>query len=284
MRKLVVDTFVSLDGVMQAPGGPDEDTESGFAHGGWTVPFWDEQMGQFMIESTHKAGALLLGRKTYDIFAAAWPLAGDDDPFASVLNRIPKHVASRTLTDADLTWHNSAVIQGDLAESVRALKQRGEGELQVPGSSELIQSLLAHDLIDEFRLLTFPVVLGSGKRLFGNGALPRGLQLVSSTTSQHRRHHQHLRSTRRGTQLRRDGPGSRPGGVEADGGGDGGTRGLRFEVRGVMVPNTVGRVRRRSGMNPDPTMRWSGPVESPASPTTGTSRRRPCKEYATNVS
>jgi dihydrofolate reductase len=183
MRKLVVDTFVSMDGVMQAPGGPDEDRDGGFEHGGWTVPYWDEQMMQFMADSTAKAGALLLGRKTYDIFAASWPLLGDDDPFAAILNHIPKHVVSRTLTDADLTWNNSSLLTGDLAGAVRALKEQDGGELQVPGSSALIQDLLAHDLIDEYRLLIFPVLLGSGKRLFGTGTTPGGLRLTSTSTS-----------------------------------------------------------------------------------------------------
>jgi dihydrofolate reductase len=183
MRKLVVDTFVSLDGVMQAPGGPDEDRDGGFEHGGWTVPFWDDQMMEFMVESTRKAGALLLGRRTYDIFASSWPLLGDDDPFAAVLNHIPKYVVSSTLAAEDLTWHNTALLRGDLADAIRALKEQGDGELQVPGSSALIQSLLAYDLVDEFRLLIFPVLLGSGKRLFGDGTIPRSLKLTSTALS-----------------------------------------------------------------------------------------------------
>jgi len=183
MRKLVVDTFVSLDGVMQAPGGPDEDRDGGFEHGGWTVPHWDDEMMQFMVDSTNKAGALLLGRKTYDIFASSWPLLGDDDPFAVILNHIPKHVVSRTLTDAELTWNNSTLLCGDIAEGVRALKEQDGGEIQVPGSSKLIQTLLEHDLIDEYRLLVFPVLLGSGKRLFGNGTGSGNLRLTSTSTS-----------------------------------------------------------------------------------------------------
>lgn len=181
MRKVVVGTFLSLDGVMQAPGGPDEDREGGFEHGGWTVPFFDDQLGQVMVDLTARAGALLLGRKTYDIFAASWPLVGDDDPIGATLNSIPKYVASRTLSSAE--WNNSTVLTGDVAEAVTALKQQEGGEIQVTGSGELIQTLIRHDLVDEYRLLIFPVLIGSGKRLFGDGTIPRGLELVDSTIS-----------------------------------------------------------------------------------------------------
>lgn len=181
MRKLVVSSFVSLDGIMQAPGGPDEDLDGGFTHGGWTVPYWDEPMIQLMAEWVDQAGALLLGRKTYEIFAASWPLADDEDPIGAILNRIPKYVASRTLTQVE--WHNSTLLSGDVAEAVAGLKQQPGGEIQVHGSGELIQTLLKHDLIDEYHLLIFPVVLGSGKRLFGTGALPGALKLTDSTVS-----------------------------------------------------------------------------------------------------
>lgn len=181
MRKLVIAEFLSLDGVMQAPGGPDEDREGGFEHGGWTVPFFDEQLGQIMTESVNRGGASLLGRKTYDIFAASWPLVGDDDPIAAKLNSIPKYVASRTLKSAD--WNNSHVLSGDVAEEVRKLKQQDGDEIQMAGSGELIQTLLKHDLIDEFQLVIFPVLLGEGKRLFGSGTIPRGLKLVNTVTT-----------------------------------------------------------------------------------------------------
>jgi len=181
MRKLVVQSFVSLDGVAQAPGAPTEDTEGGFAHGGWLVPRLDDAFLQFVTESTQRAGALLLGRKTYDIFAASWPLIGDDDPVAAVLNHIPKYVASRTLENAE--WNNTTVISGDVAEAVAALKQEPGGEIQVHGSGDLVQTLLRHDLVDEFRILTAPVLVGSGKRLFGDGTIPRDLRLVSTQTT-----------------------------------------------------------------------------------------------------
>ncbi len=181
MRKLVVGAFVSLDGVMQAPGAPDEDQEGGFQHGGWTVPFFDDQMGRTMVEIVDRASALLLGRKTYDIFASSWPLVGDEDPIARKLNSIPKYVVSRTLRSVD--WNNSTLLTGDVAEEVTKLKQQEGGEIHVSGSSELIQTLLKHDLVDEFGLLIFPVVLGTGKRLFGDGTLPRGLTVVDSTMS-----------------------------------------------------------------------------------------------------
>lgn len=181
MRKLVVASFLSLDGVMQAPGGPDEDREGGFAHGGWVVPLFDDQMVRYMTDLTSRAGALLLGRKTYDIFAASWPLSGDDDPIGSVYNRIPKYVASRTLQSAD--WQHTTILRGDVAAEVANLKEQDGGEIQVAGSGDLIQTLLKHDLVDEFHLLLFPALIGSGKRLFAGGTIPRGLKLVATTTS-----------------------------------------------------------------------------------------------------
>jgi dihydrofolate reductase len=183
MGKLVVGTFLTLDGVMQAPGGPEEDPSGGFEQGGWSVPFWaegDDVMGQFMDESMKKADALLLGRKTYEIFAAHWPKVGDDDPMAAKLNSVQKYVASTTLDHVD--WQNSTLIKGDVAEAVGKLKD-DKAEIQVPGSQQLIQTLLKHDLIDEYRLLIFPVVLGTGKKLFADGTIPTNLRLVETKTS-----------------------------------------------------------------------------------------------------
>ncbi|CAA9569861.1 MAG: Dihydrofolate reductase [uncultured Thermomicrobiales bacterium] len=181
MRKLVAVTFVTLDGVMQAPGGSDEDREGGFAHGGWVVPHFDEQGGAHMVELIRRAGALLLGRKTYDIFAAGWPNAPDTDPIAAVYNRIPKYVASRS--PQALEWANSHHLGEDIAGEVAKLKEHDGGEIQVPGSSELMQALMKSDLVDEFHLIVFPVIVGSGKRLFGDGAIPRALSLKSIETT-----------------------------------------------------------------------------------------------------
>jgi dihydrofolate reductase len=181
MRKLVVGTFLTVDGVMQAPGGPDEDREGGFEHGGWSVEFWDDIMGQIIVEATLRAGALLLGRKTYEIFAAHWPRVSGDDPIAAKLNSVPKYVASRTLDE--VTWNNSTLIRGDIAEAVGRLKEQPGGEIQVTGSGDLIQTLTEHDLVDEYRLWTFPVVIGEGKRLFARGTLPAALRLVDTKTS-----------------------------------------------------------------------------------------------------
>lgn len=179
MRRVVTNTFLSLDGVMQAPGGPEEDPDDGFEHGGWSVPHWDEAMGASMGSFMTPPFDLLLGRKTYEIFAAHWPHT--DEPGAAELNAATKYVASRTLDGVE--WQNSVLLEGDVATAVRELKE-GEGpEIQVHGSADLIQTLLRHDLVDRFRILIFPVVLGSGKRLFGDGALPRGLRVVESATS-----------------------------------------------------------------------------------------------------
>jgi dihydrofolate reductase len=181
MRKLMVTTFVSLDGVMQAPGGGDEDHDGGFEHGGWAVPHFDQQMIQLMTTLTSRAGALLIGRKTYDIFAATWPLAEASDPIGAKMNSMPKYVASRTLDT--VSWQNSTLLTGDVTEAVSNLKQGDGGEIQVHGSGELIQTLVEHDLVDEFHLLVFPVLIGSGKRLFANGTIPSRLKLVDTATS-----------------------------------------------------------------------------------------------------
>jgi dihydrofolate reductase len=180
MRKLIVSTFVTLDGVMQAPGGPEEDGEGGFAYGGWSVNYWDDQMGEVMGEAMSKPFDLLLGRKTYDIFAAFWPNASDDAG-GKPLNDATKYVASRS--QPTLAWGPSVLIEGDAAEGVAALKNGNGPALQVHGSGNLIQTLLRHNLVDEFRLWVFPVVIGSGKRLFADGTIPAGLKLVDSKIS-----------------------------------------------------------------------------------------------------
>jgi dihydrofolate reductase len=181
MRKVVVGTFVTLDGVMQAPGGPQEDPSGGFEHGGWLVPFGDEEFGARMVELTQQAGAVLLGRRTYEIFAAHWPRIGDEDPIAAKLNRVQKYVASRTLDRVE--WQNSTLLQGDAGDAVADLRRGEGGEIQVTGSGDLIQTLLQRDLVDELRLWTFPLVLGTGKRLFADGTVPRTFRLVESSTT-----------------------------------------------------------------------------------------------------
>jgi dihydrofolate reductase len=180
MRKLVVSTFLTLDGVMQAPGGPGEDDEGGFAHGGWSVNYWDEQMGQVMGEAMSVPFDLVLGRKTYDIFAAFWPNA-PEDAGGKPLNDATKYVASRSRPP--LGWGPAVLIEGDAAEGITALKQEDGPELQVHGSWDLIQTLLRHNLADEYRLWVFPLVIGLGKRLFAEGTIPAGLKLVDSTVS-----------------------------------------------------------------------------------------------------
>jgi dihydrofolate reductase len=179
VRELIVNTFLTLDGVMQAPGGPEEDPSGGFEHGGWSFGYWDEQMQKAMGESMSKPFDLVLGRKTYEIFAAHWPYS--DEPSAEPLNRATKHVASTTRKE--LEWENSELIQGEVPDGLRALKREDGPELQVHGSATLIQTLLEHGLIDEFRLWIFPLVLGTGKRLFDGGTLPAGLELASSQVS-----------------------------------------------------------------------------------------------------
>ncbi|TBD05643.1 dihydrofolate reductase [Rhizobium leguminosarum] len=180
MRKLVAAAFMSLDGVMQAPGGPREDPTGGFTQGGWTVNYWDEPMGEFMGGIFTDPFELLLGRKTYEIFAAHWPFVGKDDPIGKVFNAVTKYVA--TTSTEPLTWANSVALR-DAAAEIARLKQQDGPALLTQGSSGLLQTLLAHDLIDEFRLLTFPLVLGPGKRLFGQGAKPEALKLTANTVS-----------------------------------------------------------------------------------------------------
>jgi len=177
MRTLAVTTFVSLDGVMQAPGGPHEDPTGGFTTGGWAVKYFDEEMMDRI--SGADPYELLLGRGTYEIFAAHWPY--DEGPIADHLNSTRKHVASATLDRVE--WNNSTLIPGDVAEYVEALKREEGPEIQVHGSPGLIQTLLQHDVIDEFRMWIFPVALGTGKRLFGDGTIPVALRLVDSSVS-----------------------------------------------------------------------------------------------------
>ncbi len=179
MRKLVAVTQMTLDGVMQAPGGPEEDPTGDFEVGGWSVGYFDDVLGQQVGEAMSRPFDLVLGRKTYEIFAAHWPF--DEGPIADAMNAATKHVASRTLDSVD--WAGSKLIEGDVPTAVRSLKEGDGPELQVVGSSDLLQTLLANGLVDEFRLWIFPVVAGSGKRLFGDGAVPSGLRLVSSSTS-----------------------------------------------------------------------------------------------------
>ena len=182
MRKLVVVTFLTVDGVMQAPGGPDEDRDGGFEHGGWSVKCWDEMMGKIITEQMLQPDALLLGRRTYEIFAAHWPrVTNPMDPVASKLNSMRKYVASRTLRKVE--WHNSTLLTGDAMTAVAQVKEQAGGEIQVAGSSNLIQTLLKHDLIDEFRLWVYPVMVGSGKRLFGDGTIPGAFRLVDTKAS-----------------------------------------------------------------------------------------------------
>ena len=180
MRKLIVSTFLTLDGVMQAPGGPEEDESGGFALGGWSVNYWDDQMGEVMGAALSVPFDLVLGRKTYDIFAAHWPHASEEDG-AKTFNDATKYVASRS--QPTLEWSNSILVEGDAAEGVAALKQEDGPELQVHGSGNLIQTLLRHNLVDQFRLWVFPLVIGSGKRLFSEGTIPSGLKLVDSKVS-----------------------------------------------------------------------------------------------------
>jgi dihydrofolate reductase len=180
MGKLVVTEFVTLDGVAQAPGGPDEDRERGFPHGGWQAPLVDHESGSVMFERVRSMDALLLGRKTYEIFADYWPTAPDEIPFTALLNRVPKYVASRTLT-GPLTWEGSTLLMGDLVESVTAVRERHD-EVHVIGSLDLVQSLLRSGLIDRLHLWQYPLLLGSGKRVFAEGTVPTALRLVESVT------------------------------------------------------------------------------------------------------
>ncbi|MGA8193219.1 MAG: dihydrofolate reductase family protein [Acetobacteraceae bacterium] len=179
MRRIIVATFTSLDGVMQAPGGPGEDPTGGFALGGWTAPHFDTALGASMGEIFGRPFDLLLGRKTYDIFAAHWPYVSDpNDPIAGLFNRVTKYVASRS--SPKLSWQNSRWLGQDTVASLQTLKGEDGPDLLIQGSSELLQTLWKHGLVDEFSVLIFPVVLSKGKRLFGDGTVPVGLRLVKS--------------------------------------------------------------------------------------------------------
>jgi dihydrofolate reductase len=180
MRKLIVSTFLTLDGVMQAPGGPEEDDSGGFALGGWSVHYWDDQMRQVMTEAMSTPFDLVLGRRTYDIFAAYWPHA-PEEAGAKPLNEATKYVASRSRPT--LEWERSVLIEGDAAEGIAELRKEDGPELQVHGSGNLIQTLMGHNLVDQYRLWVFPLVIGSGKRLFSDGTIPSGLKLVDSKVS-----------------------------------------------------------------------------------------------------
>ncbi|NRD49822.1 dihydrofolate reductase family protein [Corallococcus exiguus] len=177
--ELTVTEFVTLDGVVQAPGGPEEDTSGGFTHGGWVQPHFSEEMGAHIVDIFSRADAFLLGRGTYEIFAGYWPrVTTPDDPIARPLNTLPKYVASTTLRRVE--WANSKLLEGDTVEAVRRLKASPGRELQVHGSGGLLQTLLAHDLVDVLHLHVMPVTIGSGRRLFGAGTQPRMLQLAAS--------------------------------------------------------------------------------------------------------
>ncbi len=182
--RIVISEFMSLDGVVQAPGGREEDTEGGFAHGGWSMPFFDaDAMGPAIDEAMQTTQALLFGRRTWQTMAAAWPdRAGG--PFADRMNEIPKYVASRTLTPDDLDWPNSTLLPpDDVVGAVRQLRAQGDGDVQVMGSANLAGTLISNDLVDEYRLMIEPVVLGGGKRLFPGDGASRTLELVSTSTS-----------------------------------------------------------------------------------------------------
>jgi dihydrofolate reductase len=180
MRKVIADEWMTLDGVIQAPGQADEDTTGGFQHGGWHVGYFDDLAQRWVVNSVVKAGGFLLGRRTYEIFAAHWPNASEEEQvLAEPLNTKPKYVAARTLTEP-LEWQNSRVLQGDVAEAVATLKQEDGEDLHVIGSSQLVQTLVEHGLVDEFRVMIDPVVVGGGKRLFRDDGVRRPLRLVDS--------------------------------------------------------------------------------------------------------
>ena len=178
MGKLIVTEFVTLDGVAQAPGGPDEDRDGGFRHGGWQAPLRGPETAAVLFEQAEKMDALLLGRRTYEIFAGYWPTAPEEIPFTGLLNRVPKYVASHTLADP-LAWHGSTLLAGPLAERVTSLKERHR-EIHVIGSLDLVQSLLRAGLVDRLNLWLYPLLLGSGKQVFGDGTPPTALRLAES--------------------------------------------------------------------------------------------------------
>lgn len=188
--ELTVQTFLTLDGVMQAPGGPDEDPSDGFAHGGWQAPFPDPAIGEFVTELNRHASAFLLGRRTFDIFRGHWPDQTDpDDPIATTINSLPKYVVSASLAAGDVTWRGehpdtAQLVTGDLVTAVRALKDEPGDELQIWGSARLLETLLRHELVDRFRLMTYPLVLGSGRRLFNDGVVPATMRPIDVTVTE----------------------------------------------------------------------------------------------------
>jgi dihydrofolate reductase len=180
MGQLIVTEFLTLDGVAQAPGGPDEDRDSDFAYGGWQAPLLDQEAGTVMFDEARSMDALLLGRKTYEIFADYWPKAPEEIPFTGLLNRVPKYVASRTL-GSPLAWQGSTLVSGDLSDGITAMKERHD-EVHVIGSLDLVQSLLRAGLVDRLNLWLYPLLLGSGKQVFGGGTVPTALRLTESVT------------------------------------------------------------------------------------------------------
>ena len=187
--KLTVQTFLTLDGVMQAPGGPQEDPSDAFTHGGWQAPFPDRAVGEFVTELNSHASAFLFGRRTFDIFCGYWPDQTDPaNPIATAINLLPKYVVSNSLSEADATWRGehpdtARLVTGDVVAAVQALKDEPGDELQIWGSGRLLQTLLQHELVDRFRLMTFPLLLGSGRRLFNDGVLPATMRPVDLTVT-----------------------------------------------------------------------------------------------------
>jgi dihydrofolate reductase len=182
MRKVIVSEFLTLDGVMQAPGDPEEDRRGGFQHGGWQLSYFDEVLGSAVTDGLNAAGGLLLGRRTYEIFAAYWPTAPADIPITPTMNRLPKYVASRTLEEP-LQWENSTLVKGDVAEEVAKLKDQSGGDLLVIGSGDFVQTLMQNGLVDEYQLMVHPFVLGSGARLFREGSPRTALRLAETKTT-----------------------------------------------------------------------------------------------------
>lgn len=183
MRKIIVSEFLTLDGVMQAPGSPDEDRSGGFEHGGWQMPYFDDIFAKAVIQGLTEAGGFVLGRKTYEIFAAYWPTApAEEQEVARPLNNLPKFVVSKTLREP-LAWNNSTLIAGDVVKEVAKLKRQSGNDLRVIGSGELVQTLMKHDLVDEYDLMIHPLILGSGKHLFKEGSSKQALKLLDFKTT-----------------------------------------------------------------------------------------------------
>ncbi|HYU58620.1 MAG TPA: dihydrofolate reductase family protein [Actinomycetota bacterium] len=182
MRKVIVSEFLTLDGVMQAPGDPDEDRSGGFEAGGWQLAYFDDVFGKAVMDTFDKIDGFLFGRRTYEIMAAYWPTATEPEPLAGMMNRLAKHVVSTTLEEP-LAWENSRLVGDDVPTAIAELKGRPGKDLAVLGSGRLVQTLMKHDLVDEYRLMIHPLVLGSGRRLFGEGSPPSRLRLVDSATS-----------------------------------------------------------------------------------------------------